>query len=111
MDTDTIVIIGLIVFIIIMIGVVIIGSYHHVNKAKFKPIYKTLSDGSLQIEFSGFGGLQKERTKRFLDEYSVGMNIIYNDKEYIVEEIKEVAEGTITRADLKMVLYLKEVSD
>jgi hypothetical protein len=95
--------------IIVLIIVLVVGINHHIHKAPFKPKFKKLSDGSLQMEFDGFGGIQTSRTKRFLEEYKEGMKVEYQGKMYEIEEIKEQSEVTVTRTDRVMVCYLREV--
>ena len=99
----------IILIALFLIVTVIVGSYYHVHKAKFKPKFRKLSDGSLQMEFSGFAGLQTSRTKRFYEQYKVGMKIEYDGKFYEIEEIKEQAELGVARTDQIMVCYLREV--
>jgi hypothetical protein len=97
-----------ILFGALVIGI-IIGSYHHVHKASFKPKFVLLSDGSLQMEFYNFGGLQTERTKRFYNQYSIGMEIAYQNKRFKITQIKEIDDSSTLRLDKKIVAYLEEV--
>jgi len=106
---DTAFFMVLVGIIIVLIIVLIVGINHHIHKAPFKPKFKKLSDGSLQMEFIGFGGLQTSRTKRFHEQYKVGMKVEYQGKRYEIEEIKEQSEVTAMRADIVMVCYLREV--
>ena len=100
--------VGCIGVAVVLIVIVIIGSYHHVHKAGFKPKFVRLSDGSIQMEFDGFGGIQSSRTKRFHEEYRQGMTVSYQGGEYIITDIQEQSNPTLARADLKMVCYLEE---
>jgi hypothetical protein len=96
---------------IIILGLVvaiIIGSYHHVHKAGFKPKFVILSDNSIQMEFYNFGGLQTKRTERFYDEYKVGMEIVYQNKKYKIAQFKEITDSSVMRPDKKIVAYLEE---
>ncbi|MDR1451529.1 MAG: hypothetical protein LBI57_04255, partial [Helicobacteraceae bacterium] len=82
---------------IIILGLVIaiiIGSYHHVHKAVFKPKFVILSDNSIQMEFYNFGGLQTKRTERFYAEYKAGMEIVYQNKKYKIAQFKEINDSS-----------------
>ena len=103
-------------FVLVMFGIaaalivaIAIGSVYHVKKAKFKPVFRRLSDGSLQMEFTGFGGLQTTRTERFQAEYPVGRQVSYQGKLYQIVDIRAVSDAGLARTDLKMVCYLEEI--
>ena len=96
------------IFIVLLV-VLIVGLNHHIHKAPFKPRFKQISDGSLQMEFNGFGGVQTARTKRFHEQYKVGKQVEYQEKRYEIEEIKEQSEVTLVSGDIIMVCYLREV--
>ncbi|OCG20956.1 hypothetical protein A9G11_09690 [Gilliamella sp. wkB108] len=106
--TDPIVLIILIVAVILFIAVAI-GSYRHVHKTGFKPTFRKLSDGSVQLECTGFGGLQTTRTKRFYEKYKLGMELIYENKRYKIVEFKELIDPSLLQEDRKIVAYLEEV--
>ena len=95
--------------ILVIIVIIIIGVYRHTYKAAFKPKFIALSDGSLKMEFYNFGGVQTTRTKRFYEQYQVGMVVPHNGRQYRIAELKEVADLTWSGQDLKMVAYLEEV--
>ena len=95
--------------IIVLLVVLIVGINHHIHKAPFKPKFQRFSDGSLQMKFNGFGGMQTARTKRFNEQYKAGMKVEYQGIEYEIEEIKEQGEATLAGGDLVMVCYLREV--
>ncbi|MDR1439458.1 MAG: hypothetical protein LBJ10_05455 [Clostridiales bacterium] len=96
---------------IIIVGLVvaiIIGSYHHVHKAGFKPKFVILSDNSIQMEFYNFGGMQTKRTERFYAEYKAGMEIVYKNKKYKIAQFKEINDSSAMRPNKKIVAYLEE---
>ena len=93
------------IFIVLLV-VLIVGLNHHIHKAPFKPRFKRFSDGSLQMEFTGFGGMQTARTKRFNEQYEEGMKVEYQGIEYEIEEIKEQGAAG---GDVVIMCYLREV--
>jgi hypothetical protein len=97
---------GILIFVLVV--AIIIGSYHHVHKAGFKPKFVILSDNSIQMEFYNFGGLQTKRTERFYAQYKVGMEILYQNKKYKITQIKEITDSSLMRPDKKIVAYLEE---
>ncbi len=94
--------------IFVLVIVAIIGSRNHVRKAAFKPKFMKLGDGTVNMEFYNFGGLQTARTKRFYEQYKVGMQVSCEGKEYRIAEFKEVAIDSLVRSDVKIVAYLEE---
>jgi hypothetical protein len=95
--------------ILVLVIAIVLGTYHHVYKAKFKPKFIQFSDGSLQMEFSEFGGVQTTRTERFYKQYKIGMQITHNGKNYEIVQFKEICNPSVIRTDLKIVAYLEEV--
>ncbi|MDR0501342.1 MAG: hypothetical protein LBG97_08920 [Coriobacteriales bacterium] len=96
------------ILIVVLLVAIIIGSYHHVHKAGFKPKFVVLSDNSVQMEFYNFGGLQTKRTERFYAEYKVGMEIVYQNRKYKITQFKEIDDASLMRPDKKIVAYLDE---
>ncbi|MDR3258152.1 MAG: hypothetical protein LBT51_00870 [Fusobacteriaceae bacterium] len=97
------------ILFIVLIIIIIIASYNHVHKASFKPKFVTLSDNSIQMEFYNFGGIQKERTRRFYSQYTIGMEILHQNKKYKITEFKEIDDSSTIRVDKKIVAYLEEI--
>ncbi|MGP1455713.1 MAG: hypothetical protein ACTTJ7_08165 [Treponema sp.] len=96
--------------IVILVIIIIAGSYYHVHKAKFKPKFIETSDGKVRMEFYEFGGLQKRRTERFMQQYKNGQKISWNARNFEIEEIKLQDYNSAMRVhDVKMVVYLKEI--
>ncbi|MDH6365977.1 MULTISPECIES: hypothetical protein [unclassified Breznakia] len=109
MDEATLVIGGCTVVIIVLVIAIILGSRHHVKKAAFKPVFRKMDDGSLCMEFLNFGGIQKERTRRFYEEYAVGKTVSYQGIIYEITQIKEVTYETLAKKyNIKMVVYLRQ---
>ncbi|MFV0362883.1 MAG: hypothetical protein ACK5LL_07320 [Suipraeoptans sp.] len=96
----------LVAIFVVLVIIIIFSSYYHVKKAKFKPKFRELSDGSIQMEFGEFGGAQTSRTERFLQEYKIGQEVTYGGEKYFIEEIREVSDPSVVRNDIKMVCYL-----
>jgi len=94
--------------IVVLLVIAVIGIRHHLYKAKFNPEFRSLSDGSLQMEFAGFGGIQTTRTKRFYEQYRIGMKVEYQGNEYQIEEIQQQSDPSMIRRDVIMICYLKE---
>lgn len=110
-DTDLIVLGSLLGFIIVCVIIIIVATKNHLHKTPFKPNFVRLSDGSLQMEFLEFGGLQKSRTERFLKEYYAGKSVSYEGNTYHIAEIREVGYTSVARVnDVKMVAYLEEIN-
>lgn len=103
------VVLVMLVLVVILIIVIAIGSFYHVHKTSFKPIFKELSDGSVQMECTGFGGIQTTRTKRFFDQYKLGMELIYKSNRYKIVEFKELKDPSLLKEELKVVAYLEKV--
>ena len=77
----------LLIFIVLLM-ILIIAIYYNASKAKYKSKFKRNSDGSLQMEIVGPGGLPVNR-KRFHEQYRVGNAVDYQGEKYVIEEIKD----------------------
>ena len=104
-DSVFIILCGIIILLVIIVAV---ASYRHVHKTGFKPKFIHLSDGSVKMEFYNFGWIQRDRTKRFYEQYKAGMTVPYNGTSYRITELKEISDSSILRPDVKIVAYLEE---
>lgn len=104
-DPELLIILAIIIVFIIIAAV---GIYHHNYKAGFKPIFRAFSDGSVQMEFMGFG-LKTVRTKRFYEQYTLGMSISYQGQLYKIVEFKEQPHYSLLQSTTKIVAYLEKV--
>jgi hypothetical protein len=93
--------------LIIIIGIV---SYKHVHNTPFKPKFVISGDNNIQMEFYNFGGIQTERTKRFYSQYTVGMEVQYQNRKYKITGFKELKDSSTIRVDKKIVAYLEEIN-
>jgi hypothetical protein len=100
--------VGLVIVIVVLLIIVVVASYHHVHKAAFKPKFRRLPDGSLSMEFAGFGGLQTSRTKRFHEQYKIGTVVVHEGKRYKIAQLKEISDPSLIREDVKIVAYLED---
>lgn len=98
----------LIIIIFILVAAIAVGSYLHVHKPKFNPVFKKLSDGSVQMECTGFAGIQTTRTKLYYEKYKPGMELMYQGQKYKIVEFKEVSDPGLLKQELKIVAYLEK---
>jgi len=99
----------LLILVVALVIAIVYGIYHHTHKEDFEPKFVRLEDGSLKVEFHGFGGIQKSRTKRFYGQYKVGSLISYEDKQYEILELTEAHHSHLMRIDIKIVAHVREV--
>ena len=95
--------------IIILVVIIAVGSRRHVHKDAFKPTFERSGDGSLRMVCAGFGGLQSARSRRFYEQYKVGMRVFYQNKPYTITGFEEVFDKDALIPDLKIIAYLEEV--
>ncbi|RBP97765.1 hypothetical protein CRD60_03940 [Bifidobacterium aemilianum] len=88
------------VLLVIVIAIIfcVVHTLRHPVPISFEPVFKTFPDGSVQMEFSGVEGAK--RTKRFHEEYQVGMPIEYEGQAYTIAQIKEHHEAGMVYAKI-----------
>lgn len=93
--------------ILLMAVVIASGARHNINVQPLKPVYKQLSDGSLQMEFFDFTVFETNRDRRLLRQYPAGTVVEYKGKRYSVAQCKKLQDDR-PQKNYKYVIYLEE---
>ncbi|BDR54995.1 hypothetical protein KIMH_11060 [Bombiscardovia apis] len=89
-DPEIVIAFAVIALFVIAVIFLFIYAKLHPKQDNFTPTFKTLSDGSVQMEFSGFGGaFQEKRIKRFHEQYQVGMVVEHEGQNYRIVQIQD----------------------
>ena len=113
-DPEFLILFGILIALVVTF---VATSYRHVHKTGFKHKFIHLADGGLKMEFYKFGGggLQTTRTKRFYNQYRVGMTITHENKQYKISKLNEADDTSLLVAlilpDMKIIAYLEEVTE
>lgn len=95
--------------VVALLAAAAIGIWYNINHGKFKPKFYELSDGSVHIEFEGVSERYSRQMERFNAIYGVGKTVEWNNRRFVVEEVKPKTSMNWQGEVKVMAVYLKEI--